>query len=191
MMPSTAEGEAFDERHQKEKLRKNIFITTMAILVSNTKSIRRGCFRLESEETPLISQWQSAPVLPLATLVCPHPHPGCEAVLKHSGNKLTVAQMMKSPSISLIMQSNDHLQLSLIILNLNLKIILAYLVENFKLIIISVRNHNPAINIYIILTQLQLMSQAYQVPHFESFFCRYSNFQKLKSSQMTILDFGT
>ena len=115
MMPSTAEGEAFDERHQKEKLRKNIFITTMAILVStapNTKSISRLCFRLESEETPLISQWQSAPVLPLATLVCPHPHPGCEAVLKHSGNKLTVAQMMKSPSISLIMQSNDHLQLS-------------------------------------------------------------------------------
>ena len=146
MMPSTAEGEAFDEKASKEKLRKNIFITTMAILVSNTKSIRRGCFRLESEETPLISQWQSAPVLPLATLVCPHPHPGCEAVLKHSGNKLTVAQMMKSPSISLIMQSNDHLQLSLIILNLNLKIILAYLVENFKLIIISVRNHNPAIN---------------------------------------------
>ena len=95
----------------------------------------RGCFRLESEETPLISQWQSAPVLPLATLVCPHPHPGCEAVLKHSGNKLTVAQMMKSPSISLIMQSNDHLQLSFHIQ-----------LENFKLIIISVRNHNPAIN---------------------------------------------
>lgn len=112
MMPSTAEGEAFDEKASKEKLRKNIFITTMAILVSNTKSISRLCFRLESEETPLISQWQSAPVLPLATLVCPHPHPGCEAVLKHSGNKLTVAQMMKSPSISLIMQSNDHLQLS-------------------------------------------------------------------------------
>ena len=112
MMPSTAEGEAFDERHQKEKLRKNIFITTMAILVSNTKSISRVCFRLKSEETPLISQWQSAPVLPLATLVCPHPHPGCEAVLKHSGNKLTVAQTMKSPLISLIMQSNDHLQLS-------------------------------------------------------------------------------
>ena len=107
MMPSTAEGEAFDEKASKEKLRKNIFITTMAILVSNTKSIRRGCFRLESEETPLISQWQSAPVLPLATLVCPHPHPGCEAVLKHSGNKLTVAQMMKSSLISLIM-SNDH-----------------------------------------------------------------------------------
>ena len=84
----------------------------MAILVSNTKSISRVCFRLKSEETPLISQWQSAPVLPPATLVCPHPHPGCEAVLKHSGNKLTVAQMMKSPSISLIMQSNDHLQLS-------------------------------------------------------------------------------
>ena len=83
-----------------------------SIKKKNTKSIRRGCFRLESEETPLISQWQSAPVLPLATLVCPHPHPGCEAVLKHSGNKLTVAQMMKSPLISLIMQSNDHLQLS-------------------------------------------------------------------------------
>ena len=123
------------KRHQKEKLRKNIFITTMAILVSNTKSIRSRCFRLESEETPVISQWQSAPVLPLATLVCPHPHPGCEAVLKHSGNKLTVAQMMKSPSISLIMQSNDHLQLSFHIQ-----------LENFKLIIISVRNHNPAIN---------------------------------------------
>ena len=136
-MPSTAEGEASDEKASKEKLRKNIFITTMAIPVSNTKSISRLCFRLESEETPLISQWQSAPVLPLATLVCPHPHPGCEAVLKHSGNKLTVAQMMKSPSISLIMQ---------------------------------IRNHNPAINIYIILTQLQLMSQGYQVPHFESFF---------------------
>ena len=112
MMPSTAEGEASDEKASKEKLRKNIFITTMAILVSNTKSISRVCFRLKSEETPLISQWQSAPVLPLATLVCPHPHPGCEAVLKHSGNKLTVAQMMKSPLISLIMQSNDHLQLS-------------------------------------------------------------------------------
>ena len=138
MMPSTAEGEASDEKASKEKLRKNIFITTMAILVStapNTKSISRVCFRLKSEETPLISQWQSAPVLPLATLVCPHPHPGCEAVLKHSGNKLTVAQMMKSPSISLIMQSNDHLQLSFHIQ-----------LENFKLIIISVRNHNPAIN---------------------------------------------
>ena len=130
-----SKGEASDEKASNEKLRKNIFITTMAILVSNTKSISRVCFRLKSEETPLISQWQSAPVLPLATLVCPHPHPGCEAVLKHSGNKLTVAQMMKSPSISLIMQSNDHLQLSFHIQ-----------LENFKLIIISVRNHNPAIN---------------------------------------------
>ena len=44
MMPSTAEGEAFDEKASNEKLRKNIFITTVAILVLNTKSIRVRAF---------------------------------------------------------------------------------------------------------------------------------------------------